>query len=252
MMVPDQQRPPLVMIADAHISRPQGNVAPFFRMLAALASGPADVVFLGDIFDLWIALPRYENEVHRAFLAWCRKEKTRRRIGFVEGNHEFFLAQAHRAAFTWCTHLPWWMDAEGNLFCHGDRINRADRSYLAFRQTTKNPLARLFLRGLPPGPRLVKHLKRRLKDAHPDFRKSLPLNQLRTFAEARFAEGAVRIFMGHFHRAYHYRRSRGGDLYALPDWYSQGRISVLAADRNSLQEGPWPALLPIAGHGRRT
>jgi hypothetical protein len=79
------------MIADAHISRTQGNVEAFFEMLAALEDGPSDVVFLGDIFDLWVALPRYENEQHRMFLSWCQRQKGHRRIGFVEGNHEFFL-----------------------------------------------------------------------------------------------------------------------------------------------------------------
>lgn len=241
---PGDRRKPLVMIADAHISRKQGNVEAFFEMLTALERLACDVVFLGDIFDLWIALPRYENEVHRTFLSWCRRQKRYRRIGFVEGNHEFFLAQGHAAAFTWCTHRPWWRDAEGNLFCHGDRINRHDRHYLIFRKFTKNPIAKAVARGLPRGPHLVHHLRRRLGKASRAFYKTLPRDQLRAFAEERFAEGAARIFLGHFHQTFHYRGQNGGALDTLPDWFSLEWISVLTADRGALQQGPWQDILP--------
>lgn len=239
------RRVPLVMIADAHISRSLGNVDAFFDMLAALESGPGDVVFLGDIFDLWVALPRYENARHRMFLSWCQRQKRHRRIGFVEGNHEFFLAQSHAAAFTWCTQRPWWQDAEGNLFCHGDRVNRHDRNYLVFRKFTKNPIMKAFVREFPRGPHLVQHARRRMKQTRRVFQKTLPQNQLRAFAEDRFAGGAARIFIGHFHQTFHYQGQDGGELDTLPDWFSQGWISVLRADHGVLQQGPWQDILPI-------
>ena len=240
----DDQCVPLVIIADAHISRPKGNSGAFFEMLAALGQGAGDVVFLGDIFDLWIALPRYEDALHGRFLSWCQQQKTRRRVGFIEGNHEFFILRGHVDAFTWCTHQAWRQDAEGNLFCHGDRINRLDRSYLAFRKLIKNPIARTLIDGLPWGPHLVHRVKEGMKGTNQAFRKSLPHEQLRQFAEDRFREGAVRIFLGHFHQAYHYEGARGGDLYTLPDWYSEGWISVLPSDRSDLRQGPWQDLIP--------
>jgi UDP-2,3-diacylglucosamine hydrolase len=241
----DDQRVPLVIVTDAHISRQHGNSDAFFEMLAALEQGAGDVVFLGDIFDLWIALTRYEDALHHRFLSWCRRQKTRRRVAFIEGNHEFFLARQHADAFTWCTPQAWWRDAEGNLFCHGDRINRFDRRYLAFRKLIKNPIARALIYGLPLGPRLVQHVKEQMKGTNRAFRKSLPQEQIRQFAENRFREGAVRIFLGHFHQAFHYRPARGRDLYTLPDWHSEGWISVLPGGRGDLQQGPWRELLPV-------
>lgn len=245
MMPSPMSRSPLVLVTDAHISEPQGNTKPFFEMLAVLGQGAGDVVFLGDIFDLWIALPRYEVAQHRRFLSWCRHQKARRRIGFVEGNHEFFLARRHGAAFTWCTPRAWWQDAEGNLFCHGDRINRHDRRFRAFRRLTKNPFARILLHALPSGPRLVRHIKNRMKGTNRAFRKSLPLEQIRDFAERRFQDGASRVFLGHFHQAFHCRGAHGGDLFSLPDWYSGGWISVLPGDRGDLRQGPWRDILPL-------
>jgi len=245
LMTSDAPRCPLVIITDAHISEPQGNTGPFFEMLAVLEQGAGDVVFLGDIFDLWISLPRYEDALHRRFLSWCLRQKAQRRIGFVEGNHEFFLARRHGAAFSWCTPGAWWQDDEGNLFSHGDRINRNDRRYRAFRRLIKNPFSRILIHGLPSGPRLVHHIKNQMKNTNAAFRKSLPLEQIRDFAERRFQAGAVRVFLGHFHQAFHYRGRHGGDLYALPDWYSGEEISVLSSDRSDLQQGPWQGILPL-------
>jgi UDP-2,3-diacylglucosamine pyrophosphatase LpxH len=233
------------LIADAHVSRRRGSLDAFFRMLEVMAQGGGEVVFLGDIFDLWIALPRYENEHHGRFLAWCREERHRRRIGFVEGNHEFFVVQRHAPSFSWCTHQTWWQDDEGRLFCHGDRINRADRFYLTFRSATKNSLARLILRSLPLGPQLAVRVKHGMKHTNQAFRKTMPMNDLRAFAEARFKEGTRRIFMGHFHQTLHLEGLQGGRLDILPDWCSQGWVSVLHPDE-TLQQGPWEDLLPLA------
>jgi len=245
-MTPSEaQRAPLVIVTDAHVSRELGNSSAFFAMLALLEKGGGDVVFLGDIFDLWIALPRYEDDLHSRFLSWCRRQTSRRQVGFIEGNHEFFLAREHAADFSWCSHAAWRQDAEGNLFCHGDRINLTDRNYLIFRKLIKNPIARIFLYGLPLGPRLVHTVKDGMKGTNQAFRKSLPREQLREFAESRFRQGARRIFAGHFHQSFHYQGSRGGDLYTLPDWHSAGWISVLPGDRCGLQEGAWQDLLPV-------
>ena len=63
----------MIIITDAHISKAAGNHATFFRMLASLESHQQDLIFLGDIFDLWVALPRYEDNAQRQFVAWCRE-----------------------------------------------------------------------------------------------------------------------------------------------------------------------------------
>ena len=63
----------MIIITDAHISKARGNHAIFFKMLESLEKNNQDLIFLGDIFDLWVALPRYEEEIHRDFIAWCRR-----------------------------------------------------------------------------------------------------------------------------------------------------------------------------------
>ena len=128
----------MIIITDAHISKSKGNHASFFKMLESFERNSRDLIFLGDIFDLWVALPRYEEEIHREFIAWCRRQKIHRTIGYMEGNHEFYLANERASDFTWCSMDAWRRDAAGALFVHGDRINRKDKNYLAFRKLAKN------------------------------------------------------------------------------------------------------------------
>jgi hypothetical protein len=65
----------MLIIADAHVDEAFDNTVDFFDMLVHIARTRHDVVFLGDTFDLWIGLRRYENALHRRFMQWCRKEK---------------------------------------------------------------------------------------------------------------------------------------------------------------------------------
>ncbi len=216
----------MILITDAHISKAAGNHATFFRMLGSLEKNNQDLIFLGDIFDLWVALPRYEQDIHRDFVAWCREQKKHRTIGFMEGNHEYFLARHRAPAFSWCSAEAWRRDDAGTLFVHGDQINRRDRNYLAFRKLLKNRVAKLILNSLPWGPRFAVSCKQRLMQINTDFRCHLPREEIRVFAESRFAEGADPIFMGHFHREYIYRNPGSKSLYVLPDWFSTQKVTV--------------------------
>ena len=228
-------RKPLIIIADAHVSKARGNFPPFFRLLEALARQDDDLVFLGDIFDLWVALPRYENELHRQFLDWCRRQKTRRSIGYLEGNREFFLAESHAEAFSWCSPGPWHQDRHGHLFCHGDQINTQDIRYLTFRKLSKNRYTKMLLTHLPLGPAMVEYLKRRLKHSNPAFRRRLPDAQIVAFAEARFGDGAQTVFAGHFHQAHRYQNPEGRQLHTLPAWCVTGCVSHYDSEKRTVR-----------------
>lgn len=231
----------MILITDAHVNAAAGTHRPFFSMLEALEKTREDIVFLGDIFDLWIALPRYEQTVHTRFIEWCRREKTRRDIGYIEGNHEFFLAEQKRDAFSWATDTAQWADGRGNLFCHGDLINRRDRNYLRFRRLTKNRRLKSILRILPSGPFWVEHVKKKLKHTNPAFRSCLPREEIRRFLSAAKAAGISRVFVGHFHQEAFFREG-GTRLYVLPDWMGTRRITRLNPLSGRVFHLPWPDL----------
>ncbi len=215
----------MYIIADSHIN---SAAAPaFFRMLEFLENSGENIVFLGDIFDLWIALPKYENNLHRRFLDWCEVQKKIHTIGLVEGNHEFFVAQEKKIYFTWITDAAFYENSSGFLFCHGDRINRKDRNYLRFRKLTKNILIKTLLRVIPFGPLIVEQIKRKIKNQKSQFRRHMPEDEIVHFADAQFRKGARIIFIGHFHQngGYVYSPQKDQKLFVLPDWLSSREIT---------------------------
>ena len=232
----------MIIIADAHIDESRGNVTEFFHMLEVIEKTEHDVVFLGDIFDLWIAFPRYEKRIHDVFLNWCRVQKQRRMVGFIEGNHEYFIAAQRSAYFSWCSDAAAWPDATGNLFCHGDQINHRDKNYLRFRRITKHPISQLIARFLPWGPRIGEFLKLHLKKTNLEYRKCLPKEVIAEYAEAQFKNGIHTIFAGHFHGGYRYQSQDSSTLYVVPAWLSAGQITLYEKKSGSISSCHWREL----------
>jgi UDP-2,3-diacylglucosamine pyrophosphatase LpxH len=229
----------MIIITDAHVSKAAGNHATFFRMLESLEGNHQNLIFLGDIFDLWVAFPRYEENIHRDFIGWCREQKSHRSIGFMEGNHEYYLARQSAQAFAWCSAKAWWRDESGVLFVHGDQINRQDRNYLSFRKLAKNQVTQFIVRILPFGPRILESLKHGLKKTNRSFRLHLPQKEIEVFAESRFAEGFDTIFVGHFHQEYLYSNPDSKKLYVLPDWFSTQKVTVFDRESKKVTSIHW-------------
>ncbi len=232
----------MILVADSHVSVSNQNAAPFFEMLDMLARLDRDLVFMGDIFELWVSLPRYEESIQKRFLRWCKAQSARRRIGFVEGNHEFFVAENRSECFSWAVGDRWQDRGEGLLLTHGDQINQRDKNYLRFRKITKNPYARSLARVLPFGASLVHRLNRGLKKTNKDFRIGLPRPELAAFAEREFADGFKHILVGHFHQEYRYSDGDGRFLQVLPDWFSGQRVSLFDRDQGTLEFLHWQDL----------
>lgn len=234
----------MIIISDAHIDDSSDTAADFFRMLAAIEKTDQDVVFLGDIFDLWIGFARYEKELHKEFLTWCRRQKSSRSVGFMEGNHEYFIARERSDSFSWCSGAAAWRDDQNNLFCHGDQINRLDKQYLRFRKAVKNEITRNIIRWLPWGADMGHILKRLLKNTNHEFRKHLPRAAIDGFAETQFHAGVRNVFVGHFHQRYSYFGPNGGRLHVVPGWYEQGFVSQYHPTSEKFETRPWPELIP--------
>ncbi len=232
----------MIIITDAHVSKIRGNHSTFFQMLASIERTDHDLIFLGDIFDLWIALPRYEEEIHKKFINWCRQQKHIRTIGYLEGNHEFYLASERIRTFAWCSGEAWYRDDAGLLLTHGDQINRKDRKYLLFNKVIKSNIIKYILRYLPYGPDIASSVKRQLKKTNKKFRIQIPWDEIRFFAAARFAEGADTILVGHFHQESVLPNHESKKLYILPDWLSTQKVTVYEKTSQKLSVMHWKEL----------
>ena len=187
-----------LMIADAHLTC-LGPEDEFFRMLDDVSRLPGDIgiIFLGDIFDLWIALRGYENGEHRRFLEWCRREKANREVVFLEGNHEFFVAKKYADNFTYIGEDSF---QDGLLqWLHGDRINGKDYAYKVLRFILRNPLTRgfLWLAGPTFGPSFAHYVRERLRVTNQAHKKFFPEPHALSFLASCPPDSIV--FAGHFH-----------------------------------------------------
>jgi UDP-2,3-diacylglucosamine pyrophosphatase LpxH len=232
----------MILVADAHVSTEPGADSRFLRFLAAVAATTHDVVFLGDIFDLWIGFPRYEVAAHQHFLDWCAAERSRRSIGYVDGNREYFVTANHGDKFTVSDpdrlSLP-----NGILAVHGDAINRNERANLWFRWIGKGPLGYWVLRLLPGGPQAVLALKRYLNGRRAGMDSVIPEARLQAFAGECFDHGARRVFVGHYHDSFLYETEEGRGLYVIPAWCEGEQIGLFDEVADKACFGTWNDLL---------
>jgi UDP-2,3-diacylglucosamine pyrophosphatase LpxH len=235
-----------LMIADAHLvcCEPEDE---FFRMLDGVSRLPGDVgiIFLGDVFDLWIALRGYENADHRRFLDWCRREKANRRIVFLEGNHEFFVAKTYPDAFTDSGEDEF---RDGNLlWLHGDRINKRDYAYTLLRFILRNVLTRWFLRVIGPtfGPSLAHYVRERLRTTNQAHKQYFPEAHALEFL-ASCPAGSV-VFAGHFHDRLT-KTVDGRTLEVLPAYANASELAFYDPAVSSLVVFPADRLDEVCGN----
>ena len=227
-----------ILIADSHLSGDEEEKKVFFRMLADIReSAPGCIVFLGDIFELWIALSGYENELHREFLEFCREGRKQFPIYFIEGNHEFYVRN-HREDFTAVDSLK--IALGKSLFLHGDTINKADWKYASLRLLIRNIFTSFFLRllALSWGVEAVNRIRLILKSSNKAHKSRFPYEAsgifLRELSAAR-NPGITRLFTGHFH-TFHKMEYEGIRLFTIPAWdMEKCTIGIWDEEKDSLQ-----------------
>jgi len=217
----------MFIVADAHERAASPKRAEFFQMLDAFRQTGEDVVFLGDIMDLWIALPRYEDDEQAAFIQWCRDMKALgRKVYFVEGNHEFYVAARYADAFAQSNEGELTLD--GVKFVHGNMVQgrplSLNRLYIGL---VKSAFGHFFLRWMPFGPSFANWMKR-LTGHRKNARSFLPEQDIRRFMQSQ--DVAAVLCLGHFHTEGHFCAENGRPCHALPAWKDRGRIARLGAD----------------------
>lgn len=226
----------MILIADTHAGN-EGDQNEFFHMLEKIEGTNETVIFLGDVFDLWIAIKRYETDEHRHFLQWCETQKELRTIGLIEGNHEFFVTKTHRNSFSWIsdtTHI------QGDLlFAHGDLVNTEDVKYLRFREQIRNKYTEFIARTLPFGPSISHLIKRKSKNTNKHYRSVFPEKAIKAFTDRQAESGIKDLFLGHFHSAYSTIESSGCTAHMIPGWFIKGEVARISEDSHTVDILHW-------------
>ena len=233
-----QNSSPLLLVADAHV-RPDTPAAQEFReFLSWVATTNYDVAFLGDILELWIGLKRYETTLSAEFLAWCVREKARRRIYFVEGNHEFFVTRHHAECFTASATRELSLDKV--VLAHGDTIQPIQANRL-FRKLFKSSLMHFYVRWFPLAPYVVRRLKRKFEQKAAVRVPHYPAEDVVRWSEECFAghPAARRAILGHFHCHQEHFFADGRQTTVLPAWKDTHEVGLLNFNTFRLEIQTW-------------
>lgn len=219
------------LIADSHLGDVRAPTGPFFEMLGELRDARL-VVFLGDLFKVWLAMPKFWDRHMCEILAGFQ---TLRDSGvpimFVVGNREFFLprnaAQARRRQVPFdhivegaCV-LRWGNRRYG--MTHGDIINRADIRHLKWRRFSRGRLFEILFRIMPGWlARGIAHrLERSMAKSNVEIKVQYPIGEIKAFAET-VISGLDGFFVGHFHRDEIISvPNTKAKLRIVPDWHSR-------------------------------
>lgn len=132
------------------MASPQGEA---MLLLLKKAQGEADLfVILGDLFDIWLGKGEAFQKEYAPLLTEFKKLKSKCRILYFEGNHDFHLRKfwAEDMGFE-VYENP--LDFEyGGLKIHaehGDEINRDDRGYLFLRWFLRTPVLKFLIEKVP-------------------------------------------------------------------------------------------------------
>jgi len=225
-------------VTDSHLG---GASSPeFIAMLRGLSEARA-VIFLGDLFQVWLALPKYWDAVVLDVLEGFRSlQAAGTRTVFVAGNREFFLpgtAEAvRRSGLPFDSVVPGaavltWAGRRYGL-THGDLVNRRDAQYLKWRRLSRSPAFAWLFRAMPGGiaRRIAQRLERGLSATNLEIKIQYPLDELEEFAGA-VLPGLDGFFIGHFHRdELICVPGQKGALRIVPDWLSRKQVLRMAPD----------------------
>jgi len=228
------------LVADAHLGDSRSPVPDFLAMLHHLED-PALVVLLGDLFKVWLALPKFWDTQVRLLLEGLQQLRARGiPLWFVVGNRDFFLPR--RPALLQSSGLPFdavipeaalleWNGRRYGL-THGDLANRDDTQYLRWRRLSRSRPFEALFRAMP-GPlarQLALHLETVLANTNQDIKILYPAEELDAFAHdlLHHPRKLDAAFIGHFHREETITSpGHPGALRIVPDWFSTRKIMRL-------------------------
>lgn len=246
----------LYIVTDSHLDYESAPYQEFVTMLAQMEN-PQVVICLGDLFKVWLALPKFWLPLNQAVMAAFEKLKNAGVVViFVMGNREVLLPRhwnehwKKKFPFTHLirdsVHLDWGEQRYGLI--HGDTINQQDLNYLRWRKIARSQGFEWVFRAMPiPVAQWVVHrLEVALAQSNQKFKIAFPEKEVERFAKTVLPE-VDQYFVGHFHQDRTIRLpNTEGILRIVPDWLSkkavlqinpQGQTQTLYFRNHSFHKG---------------
>jgi UDP-2,3-diacylglucosamine hydrolase len=233
-----------LFISDLHLDPERPAITELFgRFIDGEARGADALYILGDLFEAWVGDddPSDTGAFVAARLRALRDAGVP--VRFIRGNRDFLLGQdyARRAGMEI---LPdpavVMLHGKPTLIMHGDLLCSDDTAYQQFRAQTRDPAWQAHFLAQPLAARMAfAQQARAASKAHQSGLQAQGAMDAITDAtpatvEDTFARyGIDRIIHGHTHRP-KVHDTAGGTRIVLGDWYDQGSVLRMDADRFEL------------------
>jgi len=235
--IADGDRGDLVFIGDAHLDRDDPDLEPFLRFLDRLAETSRRIVFLGDLFNLWIGRRELEQPHQTAVVE--KLVELRRRgvvVRYIEGNRDYRIGPCyagHAVDDATSEAIVETFAGRRLVVVHGDQSNPADLQYRTWRAFSRSAAVWHLFNLIPRGRRirLSESLELRLRGSNLRFKQAFPEQAVRAYAATMLKAPGDILVLGHFHVE--------KDLHVGPPG-PEGRIMVLPewkASRRHLRVG---------------
>lgn len=222
----------LVFIGDVHLDRDDPCLASFLEFLERVGGTSCRIVFLGDLFNLWIGRGELEQPHQTAVVN--KLAELRRRgvvVRYLEGNRDYRIASCYGGrAVDEATDRGIVEEFAGRriVAIHGDLANPADRQYRRWRRISRTRAAWAVFNSLPRTRRLrfAESLERRLRSSNLEFKGAFPEAAVRAYAAAMLGPSDDALVLGHFHVERELAPLPGGPsgrVFVLPEWKSSRR-----------------------------
>lgn len=194
-----------VFISDVHLHGVDDpRTEPFAAFLRSF-KGTCDVMCLvGDLFDFYYGFKSVVYWQHLpALAAFQELKQSGMKLVFIEGNHEFRIAEAMRGAFGMETFVGEGEVTIGGkriLLCHGDLADPKDYGYRLLHWALRNPVTAAAASLAPPSLALaIAGLASDQSRAYKSGRGERLTNLFREKAKRAIADGCDAAIFGHSH-----------------------------------------------------
>lgn len=194
-----------MFISDVHLHGVDDpRTGPFAEFLLSFIGKVDAMCLVGDLFDFYYGFKSVVYWQHLpALAAFHELKKSGMKLVFIEGNHEFRIAEAMRGAFGMETFI-----GEGEvriagkriLLCHGDLADPKDRGYRLLHWALRNPVTAAAASLAPPSLALwVAQLASDQSRAYAGGRGEKLTRIFRERAKTAIADGFDAAIFGHSH-----------------------------------------------------
>ncbi len=208
----------IAIFADCHlpVEPDHPDFVTFLQNLKQAANRAETVVLLGDIFQVWAAIPVFDHKNGQELLKTIKSLSEKCKTVMVEGNWDFYIRKTYAAYFDEISEDAVEINLHGKriVFVHG-HMDHLFSDRLLMRILKSRPAHTLFKTKLFSG--LARKLNRKFKEG--EFSKPVQPEELLTVARRliRRFPGSDHIFSGHFHTAFQH-----GNVTIIPDYRSTG------------------------------